>query len=439
MPFTVTLPKLSPTMEEGVIAKWHKAVGDTIQPGEILIEVATDKATMEYQALDGGVLREILVPEGSEALVNQPIAICTEKAGESIQGYEPRWSGEGPPKATSPEFETQKESQEKTSSNTSIPSAKGASGMQQPAFRAAAPPSGWEAPKSSSLEGGRLRASPLAKKIAQEKGLSLEGIQGTGPDGRIVERDLAKASSASRIRFAVGTLPTTPPGGSHVEKLSPMRKAIGDRLQQSKTFIPHFYLSMDVDAAALVQCRAQLATWGVKVSINDFVVRATALTLKQHPEVNSGFDTTVPGIIRFESIDLSVAVAIPDGLITPIVRHADHLSLGQIATEVKSLAGRAREGKLQPEEYQGGSFTISNLGMYGVAEFQAILNPPQAAILGVSAVLDHPVIREGAVVPGKVMRLTLSVDHRVVDGALAAEFLKSLKQALEAPAGLLLI
>ncbi|MFZ4098761.1 MAG: dihydrolipoamide acetyltransferase family protein [Chlamydiia bacterium] len=434
MPFTITLPKLSPTMESGVIAKWHKKVGDPIQPGEVLVEVATDKATIEYNALDGGFLRAILVPEGTEARVNQPIAVCTESANESIENYRPEGINVTPPPAETPTTPVS----EAVASAMAAPTPAPAPVAAPSAIRPAPPVQGWSPPQVNAPN-ARVGISPYAKKLAAERGLDPTSAQGTGPGGRVLARDLASAQPAAPVQFARQELPETVPGTFELEAMTPMRRAVGDRLLASKQQIPHFYLTIDVDAAPLVQCREQLLALGLKVTFNDLVLRAVALSLRQHPQVNSGFDPSTQALIRFKTIDIAVAVSLPQGLITPIVRHADYKSLGEISAEVKQLATKAREGKLQPAEYQGGSFTISNLGMYGVKEFAAILNPPQAAILAVAAIREEPIVRDGQVVPGRLMACTLSVDHRVIDGSEAAQFLATFKTFIESPAGLCLL
>jgi pyruvate dehydrogenase E2 component (dihydrolipoamide acetyltransferase) len=384
------MPKLSPTMEMGTIAKWLKQPGDRIEAGDALFEVATDKATVEHAALDEGYLRQILVQEGQEAPVNQPLAICTETKEESIENYQPK-----------------------------------AIEIAPPAVKAQAAPIAKTvetAPKSTL----RVTASPLAKKLADRQGVDLSKVQGSGPRGRIVAKDL-EDSHTSVPSEAVQEIP-----------LSPVRKVISRRLQEAKGTIPHFYVTMKIDAEKLVDFREQLSHLEVKVSFNDCIVKACALALKEHPVVNSGFHPTKNAILQFNTIDVSVAVDTPSGLITPIVTSADQKSISEISAEIRALAQKAKAGKLAPAEFQGGSFTVSNLGMFGVESFAAILNPPQAAILAVGGILDEAVIKNGVVRPGKVMHLTLSADHRVVDGVKAAEFLGTLKKMLEQPIALLI-
>jgi pyruvate dehydrogenase E2 component (dihydrolipoamide acetyltransferase) len=284
-----------------------------------------------------------------------------------------------------------------------------------------------------------LKASPYARKLAQEKGVDLSTVKGSGPGGRVIAEDVASAQPMNpwKVGFESKRNRQWPSGSFEYEALTPMRRTIATRLQESKTFIPHFYVSLSVEASALSDLQAQLKSQGLKISINDLMVRACALALVKNPKVNSGFDTVENKIIRFQTVDVCVAVALAEGLMTPVVYQADLKGLGQISSEVKSLVQRAQKGELQPYEYQGGSFTLSNLGMFAVDRFTAILNPPQAAILAVGGIIAKPIVKEGQVVAGKVMELTLSADHRVIDGADAARFLSDLKTLLESPAILL--
>lgn len=433
MPFTLTMPKLSPTMEEGTLVKWHKKVGDHVKANDVLFEVATDKATVEYAAIDSGFLRKILIEEGKSASVNQAVAIFTEKKDESIEGYVPE--GITPQPAA---VATSKEEAAQPAATGGAPAPRAAGVMGQPSFVPEAPLKGYDFGVAGVTAQGRLLASPLAKKLAKEKGIDLTTVKGTGPSHRIMSRDIDLGQQEGIVAFGKQEAPTLQPGSYEEETLSPMRKIIGQRLQESKTFIPHFYVVQDVRADALNAIREQLKNAGVKVSFNDFVVRASALALRSHPVINSGFNSVNNTIIRFTTIDIAIAVSVGGGLITPIVRHADYKNMGELSTEIKALATRARAGKLEKHEYAGGSFTISNLGMYGITEFSAIINPPQAAILAVGGIEEKPVVEDGKVVPGKVMRLTLSADHRVIDGAAGAEFMKTLQKYLENPAMLLL-
>lgn len=429
MPFTVTMPKLSPTMEEGSIVKWHAKEGDLVKEGGLLMEVATDKATVEYNALDAGYLRKILVKEGSMAKVNQPIGIFTVKKDESIDGYKPE--GEAPAQAKAPATDEKKVKKEEVAS---APATAGA--MAQPAFVPEPPLENYKFPKPTEYQ-ERTMASPLARKLAKEKGLDLSTTPGSGPGGRVMSKDLDLAQPAGLTTFGKREVPTIPPGTYEEIPLSPMRKIIGKRLQESKTFIPHFYVSQDVNVSLLVALREQLKEFEIKPTLNDFIIRACALALKEHPGVNTGFDSVKQAIISFKTIDISVAVSIEGGLITPIIRHTDYKNVGQISVEVKELVKRAREGKLDPTEYKGGSFSVSNLGMFGISDFVAVINPPQAAILAVGGIEEKPVVINGEIKVAKIMRLTLSVDHRVIDGAEAAKFIKTVQKILENPAILL--
>lgn len=428
MPFTVTMPKLSPTMEEGTIAKWHKKVGDKVEAGDVLVEVATDKATVEYNALDEGYLRKIIVPDGGHAVVNQPIAIFTEKANDKIEGYVPEGTVPEAPKAEKKEVKVETKA-------AAAPAV--AAAMQQPSFMPEPPLEKYEFEFPTGAPSKRMAASPLAKKLAKEKGLDLTSVKGTGPGGRVTSRDLDLAQPDQVVSFGKREMPTEAPGSFEEVALSPMRKVIAQRLQQAKSFIPHIYVRQEIDAMPLFEAREQLKNGNLKVSFNDFVIRACALALREHPNTNSGFNSATQSIILFKTIDISVAVSVEGGLITPIVRCADFKNLGEISSEVKELAGRAKAGKLKPEEYKGGSFTISNMGMYGVTDFCAIINPPQSAILAIGGIEECPRVKNSAVVVGKRMNLILSADHRVVDGAEAAKFIKSVQKYLENPSLLL--
>ncbi len=423
MPFTLTMPKLSPTMEEGAITKWRKKEGEYVKVGEVIFEVATDKATVEHGVLDAGFLRKILIKEGETAVVNQAVAIFTEKQDESIEGDQPEGIKPVVKKEEAPAMT-------KTREETPVQP------MAQPTFVPEPPLQKYDFEAPTAKE--HLRSSPLAKKIAGEKGIDLSTIKGSGPQHRVMSRDLPMGQPDLPITFGRREEPTIPPGTYEEEPLTPMRKAIAQRLQAAKTFIPHFYVTLEIRAERLLDAHEQLKNLGHKVSINDFIIRATALALRDHPQVNSGFNSANFTLIRYKTIDISIAVSLEQGLITPIIRHADFKNLGQISMEIKELASRARQGKLERDEYMGGSFTISNLGMFGVSEFTAVINPPQAAILAVAAIEDRPVVEAGRLIPGKTMKLTLSGDHRVIDGVEGAKFLKRLQSFLENPAMLVI-
>jgi pyruvate dehydrogenase E2 component (dihydrolipoamide acetyltransferase) len=313
MPFTLTMPKLSPTMEEGTIAKWHKREGEFVESGDLLLEVATDKATVEHTAIDSGWLRKILIPDGEAAIVNQPIAIFTEEEKESFKDYKP--VGETPKTAQEPA----KQPKESSPSEVAKPVAKG-EGLLQPAFVPEAPLQNYEFEYPTESSSKRILASPLARKLAKEKKLDLSTIKGTGPGHRIMKRDLEKAQPVGQVVIGQRKAPKVAPGTFFEESMTPMRKVIGQRLQESKTFIPHFYVEQTIDASALVDFREQLRNLEIKVSVNDCVVRACALALKLHPIVNSGFNSVNNTIIRYQTIDISIAVSLEAGLITPIVR-----------------------------------------------------------------------------------------------------------------------
>jgi pyruvate dehydrogenase E2 component (dihydrolipoamide acetyltransferase) len=387
MPFSIYMPKLSPTMTEGTVAKWHKHIGDRVEAGDVLLEIATDKATVEHAALDEGWLRAIVCDDGQKASVGDPLAVFSQKPEESIEGYTPKALG-GEVKKEAPKEE-------------------------KPAI----------APQAVTAQGERVLASPLARKLASEQQIDLRGIQGSGPGGRIMSRDLKEQPPAQRAAAAKVI----------EEVMTPMRKTIAKRLQESKSLIPHFYIRQEVDAEAIVSMREELKKNDLSFTVNDFIIKACGNALAKHPEVNSGFQESSQKILRFPRVDISVAVTIQGGLITPIVTDVPNKTLSSLSKEVKALATRAREGKLKREEYEGGSFTISNLGMFGISEMIPIVNPPQGAILGIGAIMDTPVVKNGLVAAGKKMVLTLSCDHRIIDGAEAAQFMRTLKQLLENP------
>ncbi len=424
MATNILMPALSPTMTEGTLARWLKKEGDQVKAGDIIAEIETDKATMEVEAVDEGVLGKILVADGTEGVkVNDPIAVLIE-AGEAVP------TGAAKPAAAAP-------------APTAAPAAVSAP--------APAPTMNGHAAQS----GERIFVSPLAKRMAQQAGIDLAGVKGTGPGGRIVKADIeAFQPDAARPAAAVAApapaaAPATPKPAVAItvpHRLVPnssMRKVIARRLTEAKSTIPHFYVSMDIELDALMKLRADLNAKSPKegpgafrLSVNDLVIKAAALTLRRIPTVNSSW--TDEAIVLYDDVDISVAVSIPDGLITPIVRHADQKGLAAISNEMKDLAARAKSGKLKPEEFQGGGFSISNMGMFGVTSFSAIINPPQAGILAVSAGQQRAVVKNGALAIATVMTCTLSVDHRVVDGALGAEWLAAFKAIIEDPLSLML-
>ena len=440
----VGLPKLSPTMEEGTLARWAKKEGDALEVDDLIAEVETDKATMEWRALDKGVLLKILVPEGSTLKPDVPVAIVGQR-GEDISALIAQASS-GSPAVAKPKGPSAAVASAAVAQASAPAVATHASPAQAPLAAPQAPVAAVQAPVVAQA-GGRVFASPLVRKLAREQGIDLTGVEGSGPHGRVVKRDLdaapkaeAKATTSAPPVAARTPLPAqrSTKGGVVVQPLSQMRKTIARRLTESKQTVPHFYLTIDVDAQPIMDARAvlneALGDTG-KVSVNDLLIKAVAIALRRVPECNASFMGTE---LHFHQVvDISVAVAVADGLVTPVVRDADKLGVVAISEQVKDLAKRAREKKLKPEEMQNGTFSISNLGMFGIESFSAVINPPEGAILAVGAVRDEPVVKDGAVVPGKRMRMTLSCDHRVVDGAVGAKFLAALKKLLEAPIGMI--
>ncbi|MFZ9450174.1 MAG: pyruvate dehydrogenase complex dihydrolipoamide acetyltransferase [Alphaproteobacteria bacterium] len=444
MPINVLMPALSPTMTEGKLARWLKKEGDAVKSGQVLCEIETDKATMEVEAVDEGTLGKILVAAGTEGVkVNAPIAVILEE-GESAA------SAAAPAPASAP----------------------------APAVAAAPAPAA--APSARPVaapvaDAGRVFASPLARRMAEQAGLDISAIRGSGPNGRIVKADIdaaraggqagRKPAAAAKARPApirkAAAAPSAAPAaaalapaavsaaslaaiGPHkLVPLSSMRRVIARRLTESKQQVPHFYLTVDCVIDRLLAGRAALnakspekGPGAFKLSVNDFVIKAVAVALRQVPAANASYSDD--GILMWDDVDVSVAVAIPGGLITPIIRKADAKGLAQISNEMKDLAARAKDGKLKPEEFQGGGFSISNLGMFGIKEFGAVINPPQGAILAVGAGEQRPVVKDGALAIATVMSCTLSVDHRVIDGAVGAEFLAAFKRIVEDPLAMLL-
>ena len=430
MPTEILMPALSPTMEEGTLAKWLVKEGDSVKSGDIIAEIETDKATMEFEAVDEGVIGKILIPEGTEGVkVNAAIAVLLDD-GESI----------GDMTSAAPKAEA-------TPAPVAAASAPVAASAPAPA-----------APKAA--DGARLFATPLARRIAAEKGLDLAAITGSGPHGRIVKADVtgatasaapqAAAAAPAPAAKAASAMPTGPDAAQVIRmyegrdyeevKLDGMRKTVAARLTEAKQTIPHFYLRRDIRLDALMSFRGQLnkqlEARGVKLSVNDFVIKACALALQQVPAANAVW--AGDRMLRLKPSDVAVAVAVDGGLFTPVLKDADQKSLSALSAEMKDLAGRARDRKLAPHEYVGGTFAISNLGMYGIDNFDAVINPPHGAILAVGAGVKKPVVgRDGELTVATVMSVTLSVDHRVIDGALGAELLQAIVDNLENPMAML--
>lgn len=427
----VVMPKLSPTMEEGQLSRWLKKEGDKVSMGEPLAEIDTDKATMEMQALSSGVLRKILVAEGESAPLGQPIAVIGE-ADEDISEL----LKSAPAKQAAPE----------ATQEAAKPPESGAVEAVEQSEEVAEPEVATDGKKDGKpAAGGRMLVSPIAARMAAEAGVNLSSLQGSGPGGRIVKRDIEAAMSDKKTaKAATPTLRLMPstkaekgatygPSAYRDEPLSEMRRTIAKRLVTSLGPVPHFFLTTEIEMDRAADMRQQINNLypDAKISINDIIVKIAAVSLIQHPQVNASFqDKTVR---YYEHADIGVAVATENGLITPVVRAAELKSLLDIAAEVRELAGRARARKLKPEEYLGATFSISNLGMFGIDEFTAVINPPEAAILAVGAMAPKPVVRDGEIEIRQMMRVTMSCDHRVVDGAVGAQFLQTLKQVLENP------
>ena len=432
MPIEILMPALSPTMTEGNVTKWLKREGEEVHSGDVLAEIETDKATMEFEAVDDGRLGKILVPDGAQGIkVNQPIALLLGE-GEDASALE-KLDVSAPQTVTAP--------------------------LEQPPAKARSAP---EAPPAPARGNGRIFASPLARRMAQQAGLDLAAITGSGPQGRVVKADIEAALSADRGAPAI-TRPVVQPQPAplaapavapalskervlalagnppYTERpLTAMRRVIARRLTESKQTVPHFYLTVDCEIDELLKFRAELngKSDAYRISVNDFVIRAAALALRQVPAANASWSDEA--ILLWDTVDIAVAVALEDGLITPIVKNADRKGLAAIANETKDLAARARAGKLKLEEFQGGTFSISNLGMFGVRDFAAVINPPHGGILAVGAGEQRPIVKNGALAIATVMSCTLSCDHRAVDGAVGAQFLAAFKKLVEDPLTMLL-
>jgi len=428
----VRMPKMSDTMTDGVVAKWHKKVGDKVKSGELVAEIETDKATMEFESYQEGTLLYRGVEEGKSAPVNGILAILG-KEGEDYQALLDAETKETPEKKEEPKKDS------KTPSSQPAPVK--AADEPKPSVKAAPAPQPMMKAAPVSTD-SRIKASPLARKLSSEKGIELGAVQGTGENGRIVKRDIdwykpgtavkssgAKVSKQEAIRLPDSFITEE---SSEEVAVSQMRKTIARRLAESKFSAPHFYLTIDMDMDNAISTRESInASMGTKISYNDLVIKAAAFALRVHPKVNSSW---LGETIRFNHhVHIGVAVAVEEGLLVPVIRFADSKPLSQINSEVKALAQKAKDKKLQPTEWEGNTFTVSNLGMYGIEDFTAIINPPDACILAVGSIRQEAVVKNGAVVPGNRMKVTLSCDHRVVDGATGAEFLKTFKALMENP------
>ena len=421
MAIVIRMPRLSPTMEEGVLAKWSKKEGDKIAPGDVVAEVETDKANMDFPLEDEGVLLKLLVKEGDTVKLGAPVAVLGEKGEDISAALKEAQGGAAPAEAKPP-----------TAAKQPTAAATATAAAPSPPPEAAA----------GNGHGGRVKVSPLARKIADEKGLDLRGIQGSGPGGRIVKRDVVEAqpqAPATPARPAISIV--RPTAEDQLVPASQMRKTIARRLVEAKQSIPHIYLTAEATVDKLWAMREQINDGGdVKISVNDLVVKAMALALRRVPDANASW--TPEGILTHGRVDVGVAVSLPDGLMTPVVRAADQKSLGALSTEIKSLAERARQKKLKPEEFSGGTATVSNLGMFGVKQFEAIINPPESVILAVGTTEKRPIVveRDGKdeIVVARRMMLTLSCDHRTVDGVLGAQLLAEIVKLIERPMSLVI-
>ncbi len=462
MAIAVEMPKMSDTMEEGVLVSWQAEEGDELSAGDIIAQVETDKATMDLEVYDDGVLLKRVIGEGDSVPIGGLIAVLGEKGedpsevlgqygtggkaaeGGAKAGAEKKADSEGPAvEEGDPGKERISESAPTGIAEAAPRTAPGGDGAQKPVTTTAS---------QTTREGdGRLKSSPLARRMAKEHGINLGQLQGSGPEGRIIKRDVQAAMEGVAEPQTGGAAHATrgevfdgePAERSHTQSISQMRKTIARRLAESKFSAPHFYLTTDVDMDNAAASRQEInrvaeAQERPKVSYNDLITKACAMALRRHPNVNASYLDKEGEIRRYDHVHVAVAVAIDEGLVTPVIRHADRKGLSQIAAETRDLAAKARDRKLQPADWEGSTFTTSNLGMYGIEEFTAIINPPNSCILAIGAVRDVPVVKNGAVVPGKRMKLTLSCDHRLVDGATGADFLSTVKQYLEEPLTMLL-
>ena len=461
MAITIEMPKLSDTMEEGVLSAWLVDEGDSVSAGDILAQVETDKATMDLEAFDDGILLKKMIDEGDAVPIGEMIAVLGEE-GEDISdllgdtdGSDDVTEDDASSEAETASAEAEPSQPEPGSPDTEV--AASPAGDGELTERTPEP-----VPAPTDASGERVKASPLARRVAQEHSLDLGSVDGTGPNGRIVrsdveaaieEREAAPEPAPETAPEPTGDgAPTPQPApaesveidvGYDTESISQMRKAISRRLAQSKFTAPHFYLTIDVDMGHAAEVRAELNERAeekdrARISYNDLITKACALALREHPYVNASYHADEGEIRKYDDVHVGVAVAIDEGLITPVIRNADQKGLTQIAAETRELAEKARNRELQPEDYEGATFTTSNLGMFGIEEFTAILNPPNAAILAIGGIRDEPVVEDGEIVPGKRMKVTLSCDHRVVDGAVGAQFLDTMQGYLEDPMTMLL-
>ncbi|MEY2507820.1 MAG: hypothetical protein QOH01_2149 [Verrucomicrobiota bacterium] len=441
----IQMPKLSDTMTEGTLVAWKKKKGDKVSTGDVIAEIETDKATMEWESPEDGTLTEIYVEEGGKVEVGEKIAFI---------------GGEG--ESAAPKEEKKKEPEPKAKEETKAPKKKEQAETEKPApaeeeepetappqeskesteKKAAPPPKKSPEPKAESSGEARVKASPLARRIAAEQGVDLSTVKGTGPEGRVTESDVRAAAKSKGSTPAPAAAPRIPAGQGSRISLSGMRKVIAERLVASKGPVPHFYLNIEIDAGPLMTARAELKSAGEnsdssKITVNDFVLKAAVDAAVKVPKANASFDGDA--IVQYNDVNLGIAVALEEGLVTPVIRAAQGKSLREISEAVKDLAGRARHKRMKPEEFQGGTFTVSNLGSYGIDSFSAVINPPQGFILSIGAIVKKAVIDDcDQIVSGQRMSIGMSCDHRVIDGALGAEYLKELRHLLENPTLLLI-
>ena len=441
----ILMPKLSDTMTEGVVAEWHKKVGDEVESGELLAEIETDKATMEFESFYDGTLLHIGVEKGNAAPVNDVLAVIGEE-GEDVEAAIKEATKDAAPKKEESKEEAKEEVSEEAKSKETEkePEKNKKSEPETPAKseneEKSKPKEQKSSSEGSSADGNRIFASPLAKKLAEEKDIDLNLVKGTGDNGRIVKRDIENYVPYERPEGGASAPAHRAPVGEESfteENVSQMRKTIARRLAESKFSAPHFYLTMSIDMDNAIKARKAInEEEGVKVSFNDLVVKAASMALRKHPAINSSWREDK--IRRNEHVHIGVAVAVDEGLLVPVIRFADNKGLVEINSEVKDYAQKAKNKKLQPEDWEGNTFTISNLGMYGIEDFTAIINSPDSCILAVGGIQQTPVVKNGEVVPGNVMKVTLSCDHRVVDGASGSEFLNTFKSYLENPVRMLM-
>ena len=439
------MPKLSDTMTEGTLVAWKKKKGDKISAGDVIAEIETDKATMEWESPEDGTLTEIYVDEGGKVNVGEKIAFIGSEGEAAPKKEEKRAEAPKDEKKAVPKKKEQEETEKPVPAEEKEPEAappQESAKKKSAEKKEAAPSKPAPEPHAESTGEARVKASPLARRLAAEQGIDLSTVKGTGPDGRVTEGDVRAASKSKGATAPPAATPRIPAGEGSRISLSGMRRVIAERLVASKAPVPHFYLNIEIDAGPLMTARAELKSAGEnsdssKITVNDFVLKASVAAAVKVPKANASFDGDA--IVQYNDVNLAIAVAIEDGLVTPVIRAAQSKSLREISEAVKDLAHRARHKRMKPEEFQGGTFTVSNLGSYGIDNFSAIINPPQGFILSIGAIVKKAVIDDcDQIVPGQRMSIGMSCDHRVIDGALGAEYLKELRHLLENPALLLI-